>query len=545
MADYDIGAAFEAIEDELMDSMVRNLKRHRAEEGKEGLEWSQWQAEQLAALEKFKRSNRRKYAGRFRSINSKLERIIRESYSDGQNDQEAAILDAILRGADLRRGSDALTGAFFRTNQRKLDALIKATLDDMEKAETAILRRTDDQYRKIIFNAQVYANSGAGTYEKAVDMATRDFLAAGIKCVTYSNGAVHTLADYADMALRTASKRAYLSGEGVKRQEWGVSTVIVNKRSNACPHCARFCGKVFIDDVWSAGRRGDGNYPLLSKAVEQGLYHPRCKDSHTTWFPELHEDAEPYTPEEIARLERAEARELRQQHARRQAEKYRRMEEHSLDPENQAKYRARAAAWEEISQQDVASGADFGALDIDEAAIAGIPVVTPRGWTKQQAESLCHAHQRLLRRAKRLQRGREAAAAYDENFDLILEVDGAMRSVDIDDERAHVIIHSHPSGLTFSRGDVNNFLQRPHIAVLTAVGNNGTVYMLQRTEHYVPILFLQAWRKEQEILVPMEEEAKRKPPDELTMQEYAAEMSRFLKGVGKYGIEYTEASINP
>lgn len=38
-------------------------------------------------------------------------------------------------------------------------------------AETAVLRKADDDYRKAIFNAQVYANSGAGTYEKAVDMA--------------------------------------------------------------------------------------------------------------------------------------------------------------------------------------------------------------------------------------------------------------------------------------------------------------------------------------------------------------------------------------
>ena len=29
---YDIGAAFEAVEDELMASMIRNMKRHRIEE---------------------------------------------------------------------------------------------------------------------------------------------------------------------------------------------------------------------------------------------------------------------------------------------------------------------------------------------------------------------------------------------------------------------------------------------------------------------------------------------------------------------------------
>ena len=49
-----------------------------------------------------------------------------------------------------------------------MEALIEATTHDMEKAETAVLRMADDQYRKIIFNAQVYANTGAGTCEKAL-----------------------------------------------------------------------------------------------------------------------------------------------------------------------------------------------------------------------------------------------------------------------------------------------------------------------------------------------------------------------------------------
>lgn len=54
-----------------------------------------------------------------------------------------------------------------------------------------------------------------------VDMATQDFLAAGFNCIENKNGARHTISDYADMAIKTANKRAYLRGEGVKRNEWG------------------------------------------------------------------------------------------------------------------------------------------------------------------------------------------------------------------------------------------------------------------------------------------------------------------------------------
>ena len=64
---YDIGAAFEAIEDELTASMIRNMKRHKAEETKEGFEWAQWQAEQLRFLEEYKKKNQKKYGKKFKS----------------------------------------------------------------------------------------------------------------------------------------------------------------------------------------------------------------------------------------------------------------------------------------------------------------------------------------------------------------------------------------------------------------------------------------------------------------------------------------------
>lgn len=271
---YDIEDAFAEIEEELIGSMIRNMKRHKAEEDVEGIQWEMWQAKQLEALEKYKKANRKKFSGRFSDINGRIEELIRESNKNGQMEQEVEILEAIKNGfKGFKRSSSTMQGEFFKLNERKLEALIKATTDDMQKAETAILRMADDKYRQVIFNAQVYANTGAGTYEKAVDMATKDMLIAGLNCVEYANGARHTLKDYADMAIRTASKRAYLQGEGVKRQEWGISTVIVNKRGNPCPKCLPFCGKILIDDVWSGGSSKDGPYPLVSKAIAAGLYH--------------------------------------------------------------------------------------------------------------------------------------------------------------------------------------------------------------------------------------------------------------------------------
>lgn len=346
LTEYDIGGAFKAIEDELIASMIRNMDRHRAEETKEGVEWSMWQAEQLKALEKYKRDNQKRFKGRFQDLNKEMGELIRISRQRGNMQQEVKILDAIRKGFPAKKISQGVTAEFFRLNDRKLEALIKATTNDMQQAETAVLRMANDQYRKAIFNAQVYANSGAGTYEKAVDMATKDMLSRGLNCVEYVNGARHTLADYADMAIRTASKRAYLQGEGEKRREWGITTVIMAKRGNPCPKCLPFVGKVLIDDVWSGGKKSDGPYPLMSKAIASGLYHPRCKDSHTTYFPGISTADDTWTGKELEAVGQANKQEAWQQYAARQSEKYGRLAEYSLSPENQKQYKQKSEKWE-------------------------------------------------------------------------------------------------------------------------------------------------------------------------------------------------------
>lgn len=352
MEPYDIEEAFAAIEEELIASMMRNMKRHKVEESAEEMRWEMWQAKQLQALEKYKKQNQKKFQGKFADINGSVDEIIHKARKQGGLDQEIEIMNAIKKGwkppGSLNKSMQT-TGEFFKLNDRKLNALIGATRKDFSKAEHAMLRMADDQYRKIIFNAQVYANTGAGTYEKAVDMATKDFLGSGINCIEYKNGARHKISDYAFMAIQTASKRAYLTGEGEKRQEWGISTVIVNKRGNPCPKCLPFVGKILVDDVWSGGKPSDGKYPLMSTAIAAGLYHPRCKDSHTTYFEGISSPPDDkFTKKEMTSIEIQAKQESRWQYAERQSEKFQRLASYSLDEDNKKQYKGKANIWKYV-----------------------------------------------------------------------------------------------------------------------------------------------------------------------------------------------------
>lgn len=506
---YDVSRAFERIENELLESMTRNLKKHKAEETELGIEWTQWQAIQLEELHRFKQEAAKKYGLEFKSMNKKIRETIANASLQGASDEELNILKALEKGYVLKR-ERGLSAGFFQTNQKRLDALMNAVEHDMKTAQTAVLRYANDQYRRIIFQSQVAASSGALTYEKAVDMATSDFLKKGINCITYSNGAVHNIVSYADMAVRTASKRAYLMGEGQKRQEWGISTVILNKRYNACPLCMPFEGKVLIDDVWSGGSSKDGPYPLMSSAMAAGLYHPNCKDKHSTYFEGISSKPESRYYEEKPVIKERQLIENKLNHAKRQAKSYNRLAKNSLDAENQETYRARATEWrgkvkqyrEQLDSFEEAHGLELKdvlkqakkhdlKVNITPQAIEKVPLVNIPTLSDVENRNIQLMHKQLLEDAMKNNHSNEVAYILSKNG--VSKVYGTENTVDfakshetelllkLSPERSLDVLHNHPKGSTFSFNDVAFFMNTDSVRSLTIVTNQGKVMYLVKT----------------------------------------------------------------
>lgn len=72
-----------------------------------------------------------------------------------------------------------------------------------------------------------------------------------------------------------------------------------------------------------------------------------CKDSHTTYFPELHAGEEKWTKEELEEVAEDYNREQKEKRIEYQVEKYERLSEYSLDPENKKQYARKAEQWKE------------------------------------------------------------------------------------------------------------------------------------------------------------------------------------------------------
>lgn len=348
---YNLRKIFEQIELDLVKSMRRTLKLHEAEEKKEGFKWEQWQSAKLRNLWRYRKENGQIVSDRTKEIENIVNKSIQGSYKDGQNlfskivnriSSKFARKNMFASPKDADAGQENTTfedkvekkeNDFFHMNDQKIEALQETVNNDLKKAQSAVLRKMDDVYRQTIYKAEMHMTAGAKTLDQAIDMATKEFLAAGINCIEYKDGKRVNIASYAEMALRTASHRATLLGEGKMRDEWGIHTVVVSAHANTCTHCEKWQGMVLVDDVFCSGTMEEAlesKYYLLSFAIAAGLLHPNCRHSISTFFPGISEL--PMVPDGKEAVKKYEA-EQEQRRLERLIRKWKRIAEGSLDPD--------------------------------------------------------------------------------------------------------------------------------------------------------------------------------------------------------------------
>jgi hypothetical protein len=334
---YDINTIYSQMEQDLIASYQRNMSRHSQEEIKEGFKWEMWQSKKLRDLQAYKKESRRTIDKRTKEARNFATGQLISSYGEGAN-----AVDVALRGTNKKLVDEG----FGMINRRKLDALIDAVNNDLDQAGQATLRLVDDQYRQIIYKSQIMYNAGAQTLPQSIDMAAKDFLAAGINCIQYANGAKVNIASYAEMVLRTSAKKAYLTGEGARAAEWGEFLVQVTTYGGCSPTCIPWQGRVYVDDVYAGGK--DTNYPKLSTAMANGLYHPNCRHTHGVFFEGISDTPE---PADLERTKKTYEAEQKQRGIERNIRKYKRLSEGSIDPANKAKALAKTKQWQGIMRK--------------------------------------------------------------------------------------------------------------------------------------------------------------------------------------------------
>lgn len=355
MNEKDIAEIFGELELQIIASMMSSLAKHRDED------FTQWQFLQLKELNDFNKMYKKKYPEIYKDINRKIKEILKEEYKLGLKTNERIILWHILKSKDKpekaikklsKVNGDTINKkiqtvlnqdkAFLNINDKAVNALINESMKGIVKGEKAILRKVDDEYRKIIFKSQVGMQTGSMTLNQAIDNAARDFLNNGLNVIEYKNGNKVNIQSYCEMAIRTSRKQAYLMGEGQARNDLGHYLVKVSQYGACSPTCLPWQGLAYIDDVYSNGKPDGSLYPLLSTAIQNGLFHPNCRHTLSNFFPEInHIDVMTNTPEILQNYED----EQKQRYIERNIRKYKRLKVGSLTEQDKLKYKKKEEEW--------------------------------------------------------------------------------------------------------------------------------------------------------------------------------------------------------
>lgn len=252
--------------------------------------------------------------------------------------------------AEFASRTVSASGTGFRVNDVKMRALVAEYQGKIREVSAAATRRADDMYRQGLQKAQIALASDLYTADEAVDMAVKPFLETGINSIVYANGTRHSITDYTDMALRTGNRRATLWGEGAAREELGVYTVLITQYGGCSDTCLPWQGRVYFDDVYSGGAptQNTTEFPLLSEAIAGGLFHPRCKHSSNTYYPDITDVPEQMNAEEVQRVSELTNK---QAYNERQIRKWKRLRDFAQDSKNRQKYASKVRQWQDINQE--------------------------------------------------------------------------------------------------------------------------------------------------------------------------------------------------
>lgn len=545
MTAQEVADLFRDLELQLIASLKRNLGRHEAQEqregGKDGVpeNWEAWQAAKLRDLQQFRRENEKIVKSVSPVIDQETKDLIRGQYAEG--------------GAD----------GFFSMNDRRVNALLQEMEQAQANVEKAALRYMDDVYRRTVRGAALGMATGSMTMQKAVDLATKDFLAAGITCIRYRNGRRVNIASYAEMALRTAATRATLQGEAAQREQLGIDTVLVSQYGACSDTCLPWQGLVYIDDVfqmyngphtlggtYGVSRNGQ-QYPLLSVAVRAGLFHPNCRHTLTTWIEGMSKRPRPM---DKAKIEAASRLEKKQRYLERRVREAKRQAEGLLDPDaaKQAKRLVRRRQSElkefvdahgDVLRRDpwrerydgTASVSELQELNFSDKpvtmqSISQIKPVESQLLSAADQKRLANIHKKLLMTVSRAPLGTEYGECYNLNMERLTpqpkagEKLGRVRLPDFPEP--YIAVHNHPNGLTFSVGDIRQVLQRPNLKMLTAVGNDGSIYVMEKESDFDVAMLKQTLR----------EFEKKYPKYTAYADDHLALVEEFLRKAGRYGL---------
>ena len=451
-----------------------------------------------------------------------------------------------------------------RLTMNLMGQLTDGNLTVMTTLQSALLGRIEpDVYRRVGLE-QVAAQAAAG---RGINQSVPAFVEAlrreGVTAFVDKAGRKWSLHTYATIVSRSTSRQAEILS--ILTQDPDHDLYQISTHGTTCGLCAPYEGRVY-------SRSGkDPDFPPLSDAFGKMdpsgpsdltnswlNIHPNCLHALRAWTPAGRSPEElerikqfsnpktnPYShdPRIQAQIDAYRAKEKgRAQWLRdyRQWENYRTALGDKV-PRTFATFQKHKQAGDEKYQGWVKAyrnenrtykDALIGTIVPTSETVQSIPFVKLDGMTIEQAASLQNAHKSVLQAVL------DSGTPDHEAGCFILSdytgappfVSKAQGSIDFPATPINAIgtIHSHPTGYMFSMEDISAFTMNGDLSIMTVVGNNGKIYVLQKTDFFDVSGYS----------IYLNEQIEAHPNYRKTAEGYISFMEEVLNGARKYGFTY-------
>ena len=228
-----------------------------------------------------------------------------------------------------------------------------------------------------------------------------------------------------------------------------------------------------------------------------------CKDSHTTYFPELHAGEEKWTKEELEEVAEDYNHEQKEKRIEHQVTKFERLSKFSLDPENKKQYARKAEQWKALSsvmdgEKELAHIKDDGVRDMGHVNLELVNTKKYHdkfeglGKNKVVSESIYKEAMEILesrnntfyeeivaidaRTGKRLVKNTSAVNNKYHSCGFSPKENEFLNGR----KATFEVLHNHPNSSYPSRDDIKYLFDRKWQSGSTIICHDGTVYRIEK-----------------------------------------------------------------
>ena len=492
------------VEDDILRDIARRIT---AADGM--TETAVWQAQRMELLRTVQNdtvNTLAKYAKRSRS---EIRRLLTEAGT-----ATLAADDAVHRAA----GKDPVPVNESPALLDLLNAGYRQTLGSWQNLTATTAATVTGELEQRLDRAWLQVSTGAIDYNTAIHRAVDD-LADGMKYVTYPTGHRDTLETAVRRCVLTGVNQTAAKLQLARMEELGCEFVEVTAHEGARPSHAVWQGKIY--HIGGAVTLDGVRYEDFAKATGYGtgagLCGWNCRHNFYPYWPGISVPnytetrlaalnakcvtygGKQYTRYEISQMRRDLERRVRKYQRRFLAEdaagvdtgptavklkaarkaltafvqdtdgKQDEGRTRLQSARNNAILKETSGSYKEVTMQSIQNVQPFACETLDAAG----------------SRALANAHKKLLLEARKVPLGVEKARCYGLDMQPLggyYESDAPGKSVKIKVPGVDcIVMHTHPSGLTFSPQDLAVFANHTSIKLLTAVGNDGALYAVERT----------------------------------------------------------------